>query len=335
MDDLPETESVECKDLERFPSKDYPALSRVASEASRANQKLHTLWSRTELGLLLLTAGLISLVRWGVRANTSSSADDDTAADLMSRIRSYWIGNHDTLDVALRTAIVIALIAALVLKLAIRLRRYEARWYESRRVAEGIKSESWKYMMQAPPYGGDDVSAHAELRVQLDRLVGTYPEISGEFHRFSAEQRQVTKKMNAIRDSSFPERRSSFVVQRIQEQICYFTNTTDMSKKQDKRWFAGGVAVQLVAVAVAVVAISYARLPMLQFTVALSIAVTALNRARFFEDQGREYGNTLRDLISLRDMAEMSENQEQFADVVRDVEMILDRENNAWFARHR
>lgn len=106
-------------------------------------------------------------------------------------------------------------------------------------------------------------------------------------------------------------------------------------EKRSTRWFILGFVVQLVAVVLAILMVGVGGLPILQLTVAISIAVTALNRSRTFEDRSKEYGVAAQELSMLLEAVELTETQEQFASAVRDLETVIGKEHSAWFARRK
>lgn len=293
-----------------FSRSDYPALYDAAAAASRANQKMHTRASRVELGLLLLTSGLISLEGWS------------------------WIHDHDY-GRAIRIAIAITLATALLLKAAIRNRRFDVRWFEARSLAEAVKSQSWQYMMLAPPYDGSDAEAHAEIRKQFNSLLRLYPTVDDELHRLPAERGQTTERMRSVRGLGLDERRGVYVSNRVRDQIDWYRTNASRSKKQGTRWFVIGFVVQLIALMLAILTVGVGGLPILQLTVAISIAVTALNRSGLSEDRSKEYGVAAQELSLLLEAAELTEDQEQFASSVREIEAVIGKEQSAWFARRK
>ena len=187
-----------------FSRADYPALYEAAAAASRSNQKQHTRSSRVELGLLLLTSGLIALEGWN------------------------WIHDRD-IGTAVRIAIAITLLTALLLKAAIRNRRFDARWFEARSVAEAVKSQSWQYMMMVPPYDGGGAESHAELRKQFASLMRLYPSVDEEMHRLPAERGQATEGMRSIRELGLVQRQSHYTSNRVRDQIDWYRNKASES----------------------------------------------------------------------------------------------------------
>ncbi|HET9659109.1 MAG TPA: DUF4231 domain-containing protein [Thermomicrobiales bacterium] len=307
-DVAPQPLREDSKDVRDFARADYPALYDAAAAASRANQKLHTRSARVELGLLLLTSALIALEGWN------------------------WI--HDrNYGTAIRIAIAITLATALLLKAAIRNRRFDARWFEARGLAEAVKSQSWQYMMLLPPYDGGDAVSHAELRQQFNDLMRLYPSVDEELHRLPTERGQATEGMRAVRALGLADRRSLYARYRVRDQIDWYRRNALKSKKQSTRWFILGFVVQLVAVVLAILMVGVGGLPILQLTVAISIAVTALNRSGLSEDRSKEYGVAAQELSMLLEAVELTESQEQFASAVRDLETVIGKEHSAWFAR--
>ena len=150
-----------------FGRTDLAALYSASSEAAVANRKGFVRLGRLELALLISTSALISF----------EGLD--------------WIRRNDLVQ-GTRIAVAIVLAIALVVKFVQRLRRYDQAWYDARSAAEGSKSLSWQYIMQAPPFDGPEPEARNALRLALDRLIRLHPTMQRELHRLPTDQRQVT-----------------------------------------------------------------------------------------------------------------------------------------------
>src|SRR5687768_2397246 len=112
-----------------FRADDYPALFRAADAASRRARFAHTRLIGTELGLLVAAA---------VAGTLQSFLPETTSA---------WA----------RALPAVLLAAALIVKLANRLQRFDEQWFDGRAVAETVKTASWRYAMRVRPYDGEGV----------------------------------------------------------------------------------------------------------------------------------------------------------------------------------
>jgi hypothetical protein len=289
-----------------FGRSDLAALYSASSEAAVANRKAFVRLGRLELGLLISTSALVALEGMA------------------------WISQHDLVQ-AIRIAVALVLAVALVVKFVQRLRRYDQAWYDARSAAEGSKSLSWQYMMQTPPFDGPEPEARNALRLALDRLIRLHPTMQRELHRLPADQRQVTQAMRDARSLDFAERKQLYDRHRIDDQLSWYRRNSRSNRKSGETWFIASLVAQLVALFVAITRAGIDReLPIIQLTIAVTIAVTALGRSFRFDDLSREFGVAAEELASLKEALDVAQDEKAFQEVVAEVETVIAKENGVW-----
>ena len=125
----------------------YPALFFASDKASLRAQAAY---------LHILRAHLFSLVLAGTTAKIAAAVDP----------ASYRV---------LATATAVILAVGLVLLWVLRAKRYEKVWFDCRAVAESVKTATWRYMMQAPPYERDEGDAKS-ARAPRSRTTAPAPQ---------------------------------------------------------------------------------------------------------------------------------------------------------------
>ena len=112
----------------------YPPVLEGAEAASAEGRYRFMRLSQAELVLAILTATLAIVFLLG----------DSFLWETTDRARGWE-----------RVALAVAVILSFVVKIGSRLRQYDAQWFESRAVAETVKSMSWRYVTRADPFQGD------------------------------------------------------------------------------------------------------------------------------------------------------------------------------------
>lgn len=289
-----------------FGRSELAALYSASAEAAVSNRRSFARLGRLELGLLLSTSALVAL----------EGMD--------------WANHHDLVQ-PIRIAVALVLAVALVVKFAQRLRRFDQAWYDARSVAEGSKSLCWQYMMQAPPFDGDEPNARNALRMALDRLVRLHPSIQDELHRLPEEQRQVTQAMRDARAQDFAGRKDLYDRLRIHDQITWYRRNARSNRRSGEIWFVASLAAQLVALFVAITRAGIDReLPIIQLTIAVTIAATALGRSSRHDDLSREFGVSAEELASLKEALDVAPDEASLGTVVAEVEAVIAKENGVW-----
>lgn len=122
-----------------------------------------------------------------------------------------------------------SVVGALLLAFAVRgwrnLFKPDSQWYSLRSVAEGIKSQTWRYVMGANPYQAPESHTNVQadpLKSPETQFVETCQELWTSIDlpdpQSGRPQVQITEAMKRVRDASLPERVRLYVRDRIENQ---------------------------------------------------------------------------------------------------------------------
>jgi len=286
---------------------DYPPLY-VASDQSAVRFE-HNYFRLLQTALILfLGASLVSIL-------TAFSA----------------IGYHRPL--AIIAAILIS--AAFVVLWCMRKFRLERKWFQYRAVAESLKTATWRYMMQAPPFdsAGDKEDIDQEFMttlraIQLDRL-------PAEAQRHEAQGCQITEFMRTVHKLSLEQKKDWYLHDRLDDQERWYKGKSAANRQSSNRWSSIILATQGLAIALAVLRVGYPQMPLstVSFLMTGASSMLAWTQARRHEDLAEPYAVAAQELKELRALSGSVRDLESLHRFVSDVEETISREHTKWLAR--
>jgi hypothetical protein len=302
---------------------EYPPLYVAAAEAARLGQRNYKRLTALDLSMTLLALGLGFVISVGVA--TTAMSDD------MRR----------TVDAAAVVLVATFFLLALLVKLFENSRPYDDDWFNGRAIAETAKSLSWRFMMRTPPFEGQ--AADGQLSSELAALLDSMREIRQADQRLPAEPRLIPAAMGEMRGRPLADRRELYLRQRLFEQAHWYRRRSAQHRQAARRWFWVAFACELLAVAAALSALAavalgqtddveQALLRGMSLLAALAIAVIAWTQISRDDELARSYAAVLHELLLTAAAAEQATTEEALAQVVRDGEEALGRENQTWVA---
>jgi len=289
-----------------FPYAGYPALLQAADAAAVGGQRAYVRLIRLELSLVILGAVLGSAAAF-----------------------------HPSLATALPVLGAISFLAAAVLKMVSRDRRYDRQWFDARAVAETVRGAAWRYMMRVPPYD-DDATADVALTGELRGALGARPELHGALPAAPGGTRQISPDMRAERGGSVGERRDRYRAARVSEQLAWYREKGAWHRRRSTQFFWLALAAQVAAIGVVGLGLvdpSLARFNFLGLLAAVATAATAISQLNRHDDLSRTYGRALHELSLIDGLAESAATEAQLTGIVSDAEGVIGREHSAWISR--
>jgi hypothetical protein len=281
--------------------RDYPAAYLASDDTAVGLERTHFRLLRAEL-VLFLAASLVGILG---------------AFPRIGLVRPLAI------------AAAIFVVGAFSILWRMRRRRFEQKWFQSRAVAESIKTATWRYMMEAPPF---DTVTNVEAKflatldaIQLDRLGTSFPE-PGD---------QITDFMREIRRHSLEERKDVYLSERLVDQETWYAKKSAWNRQLAARWSTFTLAAQALAVALALLRVFYPVIPLspVSFLMTVASSMLAWTQARRHGDLVEPYAVAGQELIELRSLLPKVSDAESFRRFVSDVEESISREHTKWLAR--
>ena len=288
---------------------DYPALFVMADEASKRGQERYVLLSRLELIFVILAAGLGALISVLAFAGANVAGTRAVAAASGGLI-----------------------IAAALVRAVSRSTQPTAKWFAGRAVAESAKSLAWRYMTHIEPFNvsmsqADVLFVDALRQILGERTLGPTP------RQQSSGLQQITPPMRQIRSLSLHQRRRAYDELRLGEQLKWYTKKSAKLRRSNDRWFAAGIAFEVLALGSAMVLIAFPTGPnFIGIFASATAAATTFSRLRGDSEVADRYALAAQELSMIRLRLQAS-NEHTFSDAVKDAEAAISREHKMWAAK--
>ncbi len=174
----------------------YPVTYRVMSAISADNQRTYFRLLKLQVALLLSIA-TVSAIDW-------------------------------QLFPFLRTVSIVAasfLIVLSFLQMFAQIQKYDKKWFESRAVAESVKVQTWRFMMQVAPYhdSSDSISPKERFVADVRQLLEEQPDAKVVAGSKPIEGPEVSQFMLDQRTKPVGDRRDFYLKGRIQDQKDWYS----------------------------------------------------------------------------------------------------------------
>lgn len=285
---------------------DFPAAHQSADKASLDGQRWHSALVRAELILVVVGAVLGVL---------GSIADP-----------GYVQG--------IAIAAAFALAGALGARIYNQSQDFSRRWFDGRAVAESIKSETWRYMLKIEPFD-DEATSDAEFARDIRAIIQTRPGIWRQRAAHSGLTGQISPLMRQVRALPMADRRSYYIVNRLDDQVSWYMNKSEANSKASRNWFLATVSAQVGALGVAILRVAFTSVTMsvVGLFTTLAAAATAWAQFRRHDELSKTYGLACEELRTIHTLAEAATTEDQLAEAVSDGEKAISREHTMWIAK--
>lgn len=286
---------------------DLSAICRSAADVSARGQRRTKLLVRAEL-LALILAGAA-----GVQELEVGTARLDVLA-------------------ALAGVLFLVSLGCLVVRVVT---QPEVAWYGGRAGAESVRTLAWRYAVGGDPFPSSLTDADA-ARCYLIRLTEILNQLRNlELAPTAPNECELTSGMKAVRAASFLDQREIYKVDRIENQIAWYTDKADFHHRAATRW----LAVSALASATGVIAAGLRTfdvidIDLLGVAAACASAAIAWNQLNQNRNLVSAYRVTARELSIIRDRIDHVDEPE-WARFMSDAEDAVSREHTLWLARHR
>jgi hypothetical protein len=228
----------------------------------------------------------------------------------------------------------IFLIGAFIAKLANRFREYDEQWFQSRAIAETIKSSTWRYMTRVEPFDGDEVAASAAFTNSLQETLQT----GGAFHHHLylalPDGEPITPFMRQQRALSFSERKAFYQQARLADQIRWYSRKADANDRYAARWFWASLGFEGLALFGAIASVAtVTSFDAVGLFATLSAGATAWTQLGRHNELRKTYGLAAYELTFLRIAIQDSDDESVFAHTVLEAEGAISREHTMWMAK--
>ncbi len=288
---------------------DYPALYLSSSKASAGAQRKYFFLIRAQLFLLILA---------------SAGGSIATLA-----------GPSGSRQVSILTAIFLAL--SLVLMWILKVQRYEGIWFDCRAVAESVKTATWRYMMQAPPYDSYDEGANLDTKFikELKEIREARPGIDSHLAGLFSGVTEISEYMRKARGLPFNDRKKIYLRDRLQDQRKWYEDKTKTNRRFGSVWFWSISAMQALALTLAIInaATGPWSINIVSIIMTLAAAFVAWTQVKRHDELTQPYGLAAQELSALESLESHASEPKRFHEFVTQVEEAVSREHTMWCAR--
>jgi hypothetical protein len=280
----------------------FPGVFQLADAASIAGQHAYKRIIRVDLYLVIIAAALSS-------AGAALTGHVATTLSVIS---------------------VAALALTLVVEAYAQRSRYERRWYGDRFVAESVKSQSWLYMMRAPPYDVAEDLAETNYYRILDDTISS-AQIALLNRELAPGDRGITEVMRAVRRLPLADRRQTYLQYRLDDQMGWYSKKAGAMARSALLWFRLSFGARVFALISAVVYVFHpTALQLTQLFVAIAAAVTAWVQLGRHEELQQSYRLTAQRLSEIRASLDAAAGEPSLSRSTADAEAVMSAEFKAW-----
>lgn len=280
---------------------DYPGLFQAADAASVQQQRNYLRTVRFRLAL--------------------------TVAAAVFGAFPLFVGNR--ID-AFAVCTALAFIGVMALELAEAGNRPDKTWYESRALAESIKTLTWRYVTGAEPFPTTSERADDEF---VDRVRGLQCDKPGVPLPSTAPT--ITDAMRALRAAPLAERKEAYLAGRVRDQQQWYANKALHHQRRARIFRSAMLVMEVVGIGAA---LAKAFIPLdfdLAGIVAAGVsALAAWNSTRQHDTTATAYVMTSHELTLVRDQIGRDLDEQQWSAAVVGAEVGISREHTMWHA-HR
>lgn len=296
------TPPADALDDRKPPGLVYPALADAADTESARAQHLFLLLNGLQLGVLALVA-IIS--GWGPSDPAHQRALAWTVSGLM--------------------------FAALGLAIALRIGKFDDRWFKSRAFAEGVKGAVWYFMMS--PRGEAD-ARQTEYRQRVRELQERLPEVWQEVVLVAPEEPSVTPQMRQLQQASVEEKAELYRRERLRDQLQWYASKSQQNKSRERGWFWLIFIVDFVAIAYSVLqALLLWQYNAVGGFAAVTSTLVAWIQIKRFSDLRLSYAIAAGDLNRINEEREHVSSEQELQQFTQEVETAVSREHSMWLAK--
>jgi SMODS and SLOG-associating 2TM effector domain 3/SMODS and SLOG-associating 2TM effector domain 1 len=137
--------------------------------------------------------------------------------------------------------LVLALIAFAAVAVGRRLKEWERKWYQSRALAESVKTTAWRYAMKAEPFDKSvsDQEAGKRFREYLAGILRANRQLGTVISSNDVADDQITEDMRAIRRLNVNERIALYTSSRVDNQQDWYSKKSKRNSKIRNAWSLG------------------------------------------------------------------------------------------------
>jgi hypothetical protein len=280
---------------------DLPPLYAAADQRSRTYQRRFVRGSAAQLLLLVAAAGA---AKFRFRAFGADLAQVAAAGCFLTAatVRTYLLSS-----------------------------RLEGLWYDSRAVAESVKTLAWRYAVGGEPFPIGNGDGEPERRF-IERVRDVLDTVRSRPVPMSEPAAQISVPMNALRDAPLDERRRRYVEGRLRDQLTWYGTKSAWNERRSEQWSFIQLGIEIAGAVMALMTGLGADFNFASFAATLIGAAAAWSQTKKYGRRAAAYGLAHWELSDLAAFADRPMDEATWADYVEQVEQAISREHTIWRA---
>jgi hypothetical protein len=282
---------------------DFPALYQAADNASNQVQKQLMMLSATN-SIVLILGAITALLRSNSQCLAIISAS--------------------------------LFLASLAITIHIKVANLQGHWYQSRALAESIKTSVWRLIMGADPYADILKSKNIEkFQYLLKELLFENKHITKVLSDPINDNEQITNAMLETIDASFEEKRELYLKDRIDNQRQWYSSKSGHNRKSSKNWFVALVLIYAVTIVMLLIQIAKPDITLLPIDVSAVVASSIIGwmQIKRYDELASAYGLTANEIGIIKSRYSSVTTEAELSAFVSDAENAFSREHTQWAAR--
>lgn len=210
--------------------------------------------------------------------------------------------------------------------------RAERRWYDARAAAESMKTATWQYAVGGESYRIDDPMGKSRFLKLVGEICRQLPSWQSGT---TGEGSLVTEQMAHFRESDLATRVSTYVEQRVMNQVNWYKRKADFNAKRASRWSSGVISVEGVALAVGVVNLVHPLgVDYLGALAAIAAGLAGWKQTKRFNELAEAYALTSNETFLVKESLDTT-SEDAWAQSVTSAEAAFSREHSMWLSRRQ
>jgi hypothetical protein len=228
-------------------------------------------------------------------------------------------------------AVCILIAVALLCATALRLGKFDVRWFKCRAFAENAKSLAWRYVMT----DRDDCNSGREAYLlEWSQLKERIPELQNEFALAADSGELITQWMIDTSKLLVEEKLAIYRNYRVHDQIKWYAHNAKRNARKQSQWFWALFLFEAAAVFYAAIQASLLwRVNLVGFLVAVSAGIVAWSQVKRHSDLSTSYAIAAEDLSLISEKFKSITEHRTVGAFVENVEEAVSREHSMWLAR--
>lgn len=208
-------------------------------------------------------------------------------------------------------------------------------WYRCRALAESVKTLTWRYMMHAAPFDGNDVEAKIEFRSQLGFILRENLETAKMITEDQSGSHQITPAMDGVRAKSREERIRFYLEHRVDEQRNWYRKKARENRKAARRyvWLSGLCYVVAGSMVLGRIAYPDFSIWPIEPLIVVAASIVGWVQIKKYNELSAAYTVTAHEIGLIPTTIDNPSNDALLSEFVNDAEQAFSREHTLWLAR--